>query len=172
MMKYLLPLLTLLCLSCSTFAAEQLPILIVSDSGYSWMIQGEDGTPIVYKFSQVVVIGKPTQPIPPTTNSEFGISTQVANWLATASDKSDLIAIKNALTEVVTMASTPGKLKTLGEVEVVTGALLATSIKNKAAWAEFGKNLNQTLILLQANKKIQTPADYGRAINEVIKALP
>lgn len=137
------------------------------------MIQGDDGTPIVYKFSQVVVIGKPVGgvPVPPTTVPEFGLAPQVPTWLATVTDKADLPAIKAALQQTVT-SSASGKLKTLGEVEAVTGALLGNSIKNTAAWSKFGGSLNQALVQLQSDKKIVTPADYGRALNEVLKALP
>lgn len=174
MMRHFLPYLLTLLLTASAYAEPVLPILIVSDSGYAWMIQGEDGLPIIYKFSQVVVIGKPTQGVPPVTPkpAEFGLAAQIPGWLSSVSDKSDLPAIKKALTEVTTMSLSPEKLKTLGEVEAVTGALLSSAISQKAVWGVFGANLNKALVQLQADKKIITPADYGRALTEVVKALP
>lgn len=166
-------LLVLCLLSTPVLAADRvLPILLVSDSGYSWMIQDEDGTPVVYKFSQVVVLGKPTGPGVPPSTPEFGLTAQATTWLTAVTDKSEVAVVKKALTDVVTMISVKGKLKTTGEVEAVTGALLVNSIKNKAVWGSFAGSLNQAMIQLQNDKRIVTPDDYGRAISEVLKAFP
>jgi hypothetical protein len=169
-----LPLLLSFLLANSALSAEPvLPTLIISDSGYHWLIQGTDGSPLLYKFANVVVIGKPTQGVPaPPTASEFGLTPKVSTWLDSVSDKADLVAVKEAINQAATMASSPGKLKTLGEVEAVAGALLSTAIKNKTAWGVFGSNLNKELVQLQTDKKITTPADYGRALLEISKALP
>lgn len=170
-MKYLPLLLTLLCLSSPVFAdSPQLPILIVSDSGYTWMIQGDDGTPQVYKFSQVIVIGKPvTVPTVPTA-SEFGLAEQTPTWLSAvpSTAKAEIPAIKKAFSDTAAMA---GTLKTTGEVEAVMKALLGSTIKDKTSWATFGIALNTELIALQKKSKIVTAADYGRALTEVAKSL-
>ena len=41
------------------------PVLIITDGGYAWMIVGADGKPVLYEFSQVIVLGKPSVPLPP-----------------------------------------------------------------------------------------------------------
>lgn len=155
------------------FAADStLPVLIVSDNGtYFWMIQGGDGKPVIYEFSQVIRIGKTSAPIPPVA-SEFGIDTPLRKLLAemSASGKRDMEAVRKAITDTSTMAAS-GKFKTLGEVEAVASAMIVAAINDKESWRPVATFIDESLVKLQTSKKIATPADYGRALAEIAKAM-
>lgn len=169
-MKYLI--LFLLLLPGSLQAADQLPVLVISPTGYAWMIQGENG-PVLYKFSQVVILGQPTGGTP--NDNAFGLVEKTKTWLDAVPNAAKSIAqveaIAKAFEDVAEMVKS-GKLQTLGSVEAATLALLEQTIQNKAAWSTFGSNLNKNLIELQTvSKKIVTPADYAKALLEVAKGL-
>lgn len=167
----------LVCISFSTIAtAADLPILIVSDNGYAWMIQDADGKPVLYQFSQVIVLGKPTKPpLPPViVPSEFGLDAQARAWMLTVPDgaKTNATAIAKTLTDSAAMAKA-GKFQTIGEMEAALGAMLSAAITDKPAWAGFGASLQATLSTLKAANvaKIKTPDDLARALIEVAKGM-
>lgn len=160
----------------SAAMAADLPILIVSDNGYAWMIQDTDGKPVLYQFSQVIVLGKPTKPpLPPViVPSEFGLDAQAKAWMLTVPDgaKANATAIAKALTDSATMAKA-GKFNTIGEMEAALGAMLSAAITDKPAWAGFGASLQATLSTLKSANvaKIKTPDDLARALIEVARGM-
>lgn len=164
------------CLASIASAAE-LPILIVSENGYAWMIQDETGKPVLYQFSQVIVLGKPSvkpKPIPDPVPSEFGLETQAKAWMLTVPDgaRSNTAAIAKALTDNAALGK-GGQFSTIGEMEAALGVLLGATITDKPAWAGFGASLQASLSTLKSPTvaKIKTPADLGRALLEVARGM-
>jgi hypothetical protein len=169
-------LLILSLLSASAAAADPaLPILLVSDGGYSWLIVGEDGMPQIYRFSQVIIVGTPKTPpvvvTPPATG--FGLETQARQWMLTVTDpaKAQAADIRKLL-EIV--GNSAASYQTIGEMEAAIGALLTATIRDRAAWSGFGASLQSALSTLKSPTvgKIKTPADLGKALLEVAKGMP
>lgn len=170
-------LLALSLLSASAAAADPaLPILLVSDGGYSWMILGEDGMPQIYRFSQVIVVGTPKVPpvvvTPPAVG--FGLEAQARQWMLTVTGaiaRSQAGDIRKVLELVGNSAES---YQTIGEMEAALGALLAATIRDRAAWSGFGASLQSALSTLKGPTvgKIKTPADLGKALLEVAKGMP
>lgn len=142
------------------------------------MIQDAEGKPVLYQFSSVVILGKPSvnpTPQPPIfTPSEFNLETQVKQWLTTVNRTSigNKGAIANALKESAEAAK-QGKFETLAEMETALGVVLSKVIENKAAWAGFGASLQSAISVLKSPSvdKIKTPQDLGRALTEVVKGM-
>lgn len=175
-MSKLLTLSLLLVGSILRAAEPQLPVLIISDNGYTWMIQDENGKPVLYEFSQVLVLGKPSTrpPTTPPIPSEFGLETQAKQWLLTipASALVNRVEIAKALTDTAKAAS-EGKFNTLAEMESALGVALSVSIKDKPSWAGFGASLQAAYNTLKSPTigKIKTPDDFGRALKEVVRGM-
>lgn len=156
--------------------AADLPILIVSDNGYAWMIQDADGKPVLYQFSQVIILGKPSKPPtqPPVVTPEFGLEAQARAWMVTvpAASWPNSTAIAKAITDAAAMAKA-GKFQTIGEMEAALGAMLTVAIRDKEAWSGFGASLQATLSTLKAPNvaKIKTPDDLARALIEVARGM-
>lgn len=158
--------------ACKVRASDPaLPVLIITDKGYSWMIVGNDGKPTLYEFSQVIVLGKPTI-TPPSGGSSFGLESAIKPLIANLppSGKADLPAVLQGVKDTSDMAIA-GKFKTLGEVEAVAAALLRVAIKDKASWGPVALAIDDALVKLQKDGKIVTPTDYGKALAELVKAL-
>lgn len=165
-------LLLLLFSSFSLAADPALPVLIVSDNGYAWMIQDSNGKPVIYEFAQVIVIGKPTTfPQPPTT-SVFGLEAPIRTLIAKLSPTSrlDLPAVLKGINDTVEMARN-NRFKTTGEVEAVAAALMGAAIKDKAGWGPVAIAIDEALVKLQKDGKIKSVSDYGQALSEIAKAL-
>ena len=163
-----------LCLLPFTILASEppLPVLIVSDTGYTWMIQDAKGKPVIYEFSQVIVLGKsPTSPpVPPV--SGFGLDAIIRKQVAELSPtgKMDLPGIIKGLNYTIEMIKA-NSFKTTGEVEAVAAALMTAEIKDKADWKVLGTATDEALVKLQKSGKIKTVTDYGQALAEIAKAL-
>ena len=167
----LLPLLLIaMSVQVSSAAPPEL-VLIVTDKGYAWMTQDENGEVAVFKFSQVIVLGKPSGPLPQPTPG-FGLEAPIRKLVAGLSEsgKADLPAVRKGITDTAGMIAAD-KLKTLGEVEAVTSALLKAAIKDKVSWAPIAIAIDEALVKLQADKRIVTPADYGKALAEIARAM-
>lgn len=171
-------LLVLSLLSASAAAADPaLPILLVSDGGYSWMILGEDGMPQIYRFSQVIVVGTPKVPpvvVTPPPAVGFGLEAQARQWMLTVTDaaaKGQAGDIRKLL-EIV--GNSAASYQTIGEMEAALGALLTATIRDRAAWSGFGASLQSALSTLKGPTvgKIKSPADLGKALLEVAKGMP
>lgn len=155
------------------FAAEPaLPVLIVTDNGYSWMIQDANGKPVVYEFAQVIVLGKPTTFPQPPTASTFGLEAPIRKLIVNLSPTSrlDLPAVLKGINDTVDMTKA-NRFKTTGEVEAVAAALMGAAIKDKAGWGPVAIAIDEALVKLQKDGKIKTVADYGQALSEIAKAL-
>ena len=157
-------------------ADPALPVLIVSESGYSWMIADSNGKPVLYEFSQVIVLGKPTVVTPKTPPTFSFIDPSLVLTLRglmaalSASGRADLPDVVKGVKDTSDMAIA-GKFKTLGEVEAVASALLRAAIKDKAAWAPIATAIDESLVKMQADGRIVTPADYGKALADLVKVL-
>ena len=154
------------------FAAEEAAILIISDSGYAWMIQDSQGNPVLYKFSQVIVLGKKPPVIQPPVATEFGLEAQVKQWLLTVvesaiANKKEIAA---GLKEVAEEAEAD-EYKTIGEMEASLGVTIKSVIKEPKEWRAFGSALYASLETLKATGKVKTPKDMARALKEVVKGL-
>lgn len=164
-----------LMLVCSVISAAEptLPVLIVSDNGYAWMIQDSNGKPVIYEFAQVIVIGKPTTfpPTPPVT-SVFGLEAPIRKLIANLSpvSRDDLPAVLKGINDTVGMVKA-NRFKTTGEVEAVAAALMGAAIKDKAGWGPVAIAIDEALVKLQKDGKIKTVADYGQALSEIARAL-
>ncbi|CAB4176389.1 hypothetical protein UFOVP991_24 [uncultured Caudovirales phage] len=161
-----------LCSSFSLAADPALPILIVSDNGYAWMIQDSNGKPVIYEFAHVIVLGKPaTLPQPPST-SVFGLEAPIRKLITGLSPTSrlDLPAVLKGVNDTVEMVKA-NRFKTTGEVEAVAAALIGAAIKDKVGWGPVAIAIDEALVKLQKDGKIKTVADYGLALSEIAKAL-
>lgn len=165
----------LLVVSASVSQAADLPVLIVTESGYRWMIADANGMPVLYEFSQVIVLGKPSGKPGPGPVPDAEVTKQVRDWVIDLKPEAmaDLAAVKAAFlqTQEMTEGVDP-KLTTIGEVEGVLSALLQQSITNKAAWGVFAGKVDALCVSLQKSGRIKTAADYGKVIAEIARALP
>lgn len=153
-------------------ATPQLPVLIITDKGYSWMIQGDDGTPIVYKFSQVIVLGKPDISVPPVVPPTTGsVKERVTAWVSEipVAKRTKLPAIITAL-NVITVA---GKFTNLPEMEATIKTLLGIVLndEDRVIWEKFGANLNNLITEFKKAGKVTNPIELAALLLEVIKAL-
>ena len=170
-----LPLILLFLLSSVISAAEpSLPILIISDNGYAWMIQDSNGKPVLYEFSQVIVLGKPGTPVPtpvPPT-STFGLEAPIRKLIASLSPtgRLDLPAVLKGITDTAAMAK-DGKFRTTGEVEAVAAALMKSAIKDRVSWQPIAIAIDEALVSLQKDGKIKSVSDYGLALSEIARAM-
>lgn len=166
----------LICGAVAHAADPALPVLIISEKGYAWMISDSNGKPVLYEFSQVIVLGKPgtvTPQVPPTFSFlEPSLVLKLDGFMTglSATGRADLPAVVHGVKDTSDMAIA-GKFKTLGEVEAVAAALLRAAIKDKAAWAPIATAIDEALVKLQADGKIVTPADYGKALADLAKVL-
>ena len=163
-----------LCLLPSVlFAADPaLPVLIVSDNGYSWMIQDSNGKPVLYEFAQVIIIGKPTTVPQPPATTPYGLEEPIRKLVQklSATSKLDLPAVRTGIADTALMAK-EGKFKQLGEVEAVAAALMKAAIKDKDGWKELAVAIDTSLVKLQRDGKITTPGQYANALYEIMNAM-
>ena len=161
------------CLVCLLFAplvATAQEVLIISEKGYAFLSVDANGKAVLVEFSQVIVLGKPTTPLPPTAG--YGLEAPIRkliNNLPTSARK-DLDAVRKGIAETVAMTKAD-KFKTLGEVEAVAAALMQAAITDRTGWKEFAVAIDTALVKLQTDKVITTPRQYGEALNEIVKAL-
>lgn len=164
--------LLLLSFACQAADEPNLPTLIVSDSGYSWMIQDANGNPVIYKFAQVIVLGKKQPPVvvTPPIQTEFGLEGQVKQWLLTVADsakpnaKEIAKALKDAAEEFT-------EYETLVEMETALGITIKSVIKEPKEWRSFGAALFASMETLKLTGKVTTPKDMSRALLEVVKGM-
>lgn len=166
---------------------DRLPVLIVSDTGYVLLVTDEKGKHTVFGFSQVLVIGKPTNPpvgpvAPPTDpvvpeeeeESEFGLTPSVKRWLelVPAEALKEKVWVRAAI-EKISKRIKNADFENIREMELALGTEMLALIADGRQWAKFGVALNAALATLQSEAvgKIKTLADYDRALTEILKGL-
>lgn len=125
-----------------------------------------------------VTVGNGTpEPPPPTDEPDppkitFGLAKLVPGWLATVPDAAK--GNKQSIAEVLAVnakLAAEGRFNTLQEIQQAVGVGLSAAITDKKAWGKFGAEFTAAIDALQKSGKIQTPADFGKAIGEVAGAM-
>lgn len=168
----------------SLFAQDEvLPVLIISDNGYAWMIQDSTGKPVMYQFSNVIVLGKNGPKLPPvvtnppvSTPTEFGLVDQTKQWLGSVTTDAGKKHAAKIAAAIKAVADKSDEFKELGEMEAALGISLKSVLSDaeiKADWKAFGSAMFAaiTAFKLPTVGKIKTTKDMSRALLEVVKGL-
>ena len=165
--------LTVLILLVTTRVFSQDYTLVVSKGHYYLLLPSESGEVVLHRIGNVVTLGGPiTPPKEDPETTEFNLVSQAKGWMDSvpAEAKKDAEQIRKVLADSAS-AARDGKFKTLAEMETALGVALSQTIQNKIAWSTFGTALQTAIHNFQTSGMITTPADLGRALQEVAKGM-
>lgn len=145
------------------------PVLVISGSGYYFLVQDSAGKPVLSPFADVVNLeGQLPPPPPPGSN----LTQLVQRLTSQVGDPTTAYALAKVY-ELVREGVENGTINHSRAFEAVSAATDAVLSKQSAteAWAPWRSAVGDELARLHRDGKLSTKADYVRVLGEIESGL-